>query len=479
MKKARIAALVLAVLMVSSVVSCGKDEGNDKSNDTTPADTTSADEMALAVPKTDFDEKITYLRYQDDYTTNFRLLCDDTKGDVLNEAGYNRMLAVSEHLGVEFDAYTAPNFGIFEALNTSIMSGTKDYDFVLPHCQAGVAALLAGGVLLDWSELDYVDFSKPWWNSTMQESLGIAGKTYFASGDITMTWQGMQGIVFNKDYLEKYNIEDDLYELVWDGEWTMDKMLSLVAGTSDDISGDNKMTEVDQFGYVMNSGMGVAYTLAMGQNLTKVDDGGCPVLDMGTERMLSIVEKYYALTQSEGTFQESYSNARFTASKTYEILTAGRTFMCNMDIGGLYMGLRELNYDFGILPLPKLDADQEDYYVGVASGIIGVPLYADPEIAGAVAETLAYYSYEYVRPAFFDVVLQNKALRDEESYDMLTLMHESKIYDFGWNFTTASGLLDSVVVSSSSTDFMSHYATQEESVNSELRNIYDAVLENE
>ena len=37
-------------------------------------------------------------------------------------------------------------------------------------------------------------------------------------------------------------------------------------------------------------------------------------------------------------------------------------------------------------------------------------------------EALQYYSYDIVRPAFFDIVLENKALRDKESLEMMTII---------------------------------------------------------
>lgn len=479
MKKQRLLSLLLALIMTGGLASCS-DDTNDTTDDTTPSDTTAADTeeegYKLSVPETDLDEEvITYLAAEN-YIANFRLICDETKGDNLNEAGYKRALAVSELLNVKFDSYELPNAQVYGALNSSVMAGEDVYDFVLPHCTTALGAMIVDNLIQGWENLEYVDFTKPWWNTRMQDTLSLAGHTYFASGDITMTWQSMQGVVFNKDYLEKYQIDEDLYETVWRGEWTIDKMMELTAGVGDDVTGDQKMTEADQYGLLLTMNGGPAFQLAMGQPITTLDDDGCPQLAMGTEKMINIVEKYYKLTNAEDTRIESYSSANFPTSVYRDILVSGRSFMSVMDIGGLYMNLRELTFDFGIIPLPKYDEAQESYYSGVAAGIIAVPSSANTKTVGMVAEALAYYSYEYIRPAFFDVVLQNKAVRDEESYEMLTLMHESKQFDFGWNFTSAWAMLEKVVVNQKSTDFASYYASKEESINKSIREIYDAVV---
>ena len=92
----------------------------------------------------------------------------------------------------------------------------------------------------------------------------------------------------------------------------------------------------------------------------------------------------------------------------------------------------------------------------------------DAERTGTVLEALAYYSYEYQVPAFFDIVLENKAVRDEESYEMITLIHQTKTYDFGFNLDPSGqvfGMLSTVVDTNKSTDFASTYASKEKVIN--------------
>ncbi len=481
MKKHQITALLLALTLGLSLCACGDDTKNpaDTSTSDTSADKSGSDELTLNLPDDLYyeDHTVTYLALEK-YTNYFKLItAEDTKGDVLEEAGYKRALAVSELLGVEFDKYETMD--IVPTLNSAIMSDEDTFDFVLPHCQAGPAALVSGGLLLDWAELDYVDFSKPWWNRSMQDTVSVAGKTFFAAGDITMTWQGMGAIIFNKEYLETYKIDEDLYQIVYDGEWTLDKMFELATGVAKNLDGGDKMDEKDQYGLLLNSDGGASLQLSAGIPFTKLDDDGCPVLAMNTEKMYNLVEKYYEITHSPDTFLGAYGSTSWPTSVYRDIFMSGRSFLTSLDVGGLYTSLREVNYEFGLLPHPKYDEQQEDYLSACAAGIIGVPVNADPERTGAIAEALAYYSYVYVRPAFFDVVLQNKALRDEDSYNMLTMMHEGKVYDFAYNFApAAANIMDAVVIKSNNTDFASYYASQEDALNITIREIYDAVVAN-
>ena len=112
------------------------------------------------------------------------------------------------------------------------------------------------------------------------------------------------------------------------------------------------------------------------------------------------------------------------------------------------------------------------------AGLIGLPSTAeDPERTGAIWEALAYYSYLYIRPAFFDIVLENKAVRDEESYRMITLMHENKTFDFGFNFDSSGsiyGTLGAIVLNNNSTDFASYYQKQEQSWTNTLAKVCES-----
>ena len=74
-------------------------------------------------------------------------------------------------------------------------------------------------------------------------------------------------------------------------------------------------------------------------------------------------------------------------------------------------------------------------------------------------------------------MLENKAVRDEESYRMITLMHENKTFDFGFNFDASGsiyGALRAVVLTNNSTDFASYYQKQEQAWTATLAKVYES-----
>ena len=118
----------------------------------------------------------------------------------------------------------------------------------------------------------------------------------------------------------------------------------------------------------------------------------------------------------------------------------GRALFFLQNIGAADQ-FRDMEDDFGILPLPLYDENQDRYYNSAASWSIS--LYSIPKNAygadgfaraGWITEALAYESKYSLTPAYYEQTLQNKVSRDEESARMLDLIFATRTYDFGWYF---------------------------------------------
>ncbi len=378
-KNVRIASTFMALaLLASAMISCGGEStGPGVNTDATAPVTETAAVTEDPGPKPTLPEgadfgghTVTFLTLTN-YNHNFRLAVE-SDGETLNDAGVRRNDVVSELLNVEFETVEMDN--PISTFRNSVMAGDTEYDFIFPHATDGVPALVTDQLLYDWNDLPYADLSKPWWNTTMTESLGIGGHLYYASGDIVMTWQGMQAVLFNKSYLNGMDLQKDLYQTCFDPEWTMDYMTQIIKGHSRDVNGDGQMTEVDQYGLLDNKNTGYSYMYGADQRVTVPDADGWPVLTLNTERMSEIVNKYYNLLHSGESYLDVYSNASYPTSTYRNTIVEGRSFLATLDVGGLYANLREIEFDFGLLPIPKFDEAQENYRVFCGAGLIGVPV---------------------------------------------------------------------------------------------------------
>ena len=124
----------------------------------------------------------------------------------------------------------------------------------------------------------------------------------------------------------------------------------------------------------------------------------------------------------------------------------GRELFC---VGGLYYcsELRQSETDFGILPMPKYDADQDEYNsptIGTALTIAAVP-YCNPDLesTGIFMEYFAYEGYYGLRPALYDKLLNGQIARDVESLEMLDVIFDTICYDTGLIFNY-EGIADDI-----------------------------------
>ena len=128
--------------------------------------------------------------------------------------------------------------------------------------------------------------------------------------------------------------------------------------------------------------------------------------------------------------------------------------------------------DFGVLPFPKYDESQDEYITLAAESgyVVGVPLTnTDPERAGIILEALAAESTSTVKTAAYDVCLNGKYIRDEESSEMLDIIFGNKIYDIAY-LVSIGGYRKGVVaeVKAYSTDVASFVASIDEQMKTAL-----------
>ena len=78
-------------------------------------------------------------------------------------------------------------------------------------------------------ELPHVDFDKPWWTSDLTDLATVDGKLYMASGDISLELtQKIFCMLFDKKLAETVGA-GDIYAIVSDGKWTLDKASEIAA----------------------------------------------------------------------------------------------------------------------------------------------------------------------------------------------------------------------------------------------------------
>ncbi len=487
--KTRITTSALALLLLGAMAlsACGDSAGTQTEGTGTQASTepvvteepTEADiRKAIPdnLPETDMGgyEFRVWSRTRGDFVEDVGFDMEET-GEVVDDAIYARNRDVEERFNVDLIQRLMPDdSGASAEIVKGISSGEDTHDVALGQVIA-IPKLGTEGYFLDWYEdLPYVNLESPWYIGNAAEALSVAGHAYAMIGEFNLdVLRFTYCMYFNKGIAANYDLEN-IYDVVSEGRWTHDYLRELSAQIYTDINGDGQKSEDD---LLCISGdpysAVVTYQYAYNNPTYTLDKDGIPQLTLDTSKANSIVEKLNDLywvtqggyTQGWGTGSTAWWNGNL-------LFYTGLFQSAN--------GYRELEFDFGIIPYPKYDEAQEQYYTmsDGAHGVMTVPVTVlNPEYCSIIIEALNAETYKQVVPAYYDVSLKVKAARDDESVKALDLLMESRVFDFGYIYNTGSiAFTIQDLVSKNSNNSESAYASKIKAATKEYEKIVEAYL---
>lgn len=436
--KRTLSALMAAILTALAAASCGEaaaappSPGTDA--ETAAADTAAAPEetepeaLTDGLPEMDFGGAAFNI-YTRVNTSNYKMLAEEQNGDILNDAKFNRNTKIAERFNVVFSEteYTDENAPI-----KAVTAGDDTYSLMNVRCSASINMML-GGTCYDTSSLPYIDLSKPYWDDELSRYINIGEKNFITIGSSNLTAiDFMSGLLFNKDLAEKYGFES-FYDTVRDGKWTFDRLAECAASVTEDINGDSQLNDEDQFGALSAAKfLHASFIPAANAWYIKKDENNMPVFEMDTdEYFIGVYNKILDILNDNGAWYN-------TSDTTNEQETYTKMFRNGQGLFFTVMfyfiaGLRDMDIDFGILPFPKYNEEQDRYYGRLCFFDAAVVPVSPPDasMSAAVLEAMSCESYNSVVPAYKDVVLKSKFTRDEDSSEMIDIIMAHRILDYG------------------------------------------------
>ncbi|MBE6611115.1 MAG: hypothetical protein E7632_01370 [Ruminococcaceae bacterium] len=427
-------AFLLAMMLLASSASCGSDA--PAADDTTSAgesETTAAETHILdAMGEKDFGGKTYTILDANDYPdTSRNMPSDEMAGEVLNDALAKRDSTIEDryNVNIEYLPYTPAKDGI-AAFTTAFLAGDKMAELIITRASSAMPQLGADHMLHDLNALPHMELDQPWWSGLMNENLALKGKLYFTTGDISPSmYQSQCVMLVNTNLLDKYNIDTDYYALVREGKWTLDQVIEFTK-LSQDVNGDNVMhTSEDFFGFVGDTTgsalSAMAFVTGAGVTTSIIENDTIVMTELFDEKLVNVLEKLGKIAAKERfADRRDYINRAFKEDRAISI----QTYM-----GSVITSLRDMESDYMVLPMPKYDEAQEDYRT-LANGwcccFVGIPADADKELAGFITEAMGHLSYNEVRSSAYDMILKQKAVRDEEGCEMIDLIWSSLYMDF-------------------------------------------------
>ena len=446
--------LLVSALMILPIISCGGADGgnngnNDGGNQNNDAQNPGADgagDVPAEPEKVDALSVIAGLPDEDYGGYEFRIWTsnwfnttlegrqapdEEQTGDLINDALYIRDKQIEEKYNIEIK-YTiyAEADPVFQNSKKAINAGDDAFDFSMDMMMILAKGLSQGGMLVDFNAIPNIDLTKEWWSKYAIRDLTIDGRFFFPTGDITARYPGSQYLMlFNKKVFSDMGLEYP-YQTVLEGNWTLDALFDITKGATKDLNGDGVLNKKDDFfGLVVETMAPICFLQASGEGLTNIVDGN-PVVNIKNDRTIAIMEK---MAEAWGDPYRVYYPPGYNTYDEVPIFKEDRALFAAMT-GTNTSLFKDMESDFGIVPLPKYDANQPEYYSHCqpwGSAAVCVPITAkDLERTGMIIEAMAAGGRYTSTPAAYEITLKTKYARDEESEKMLDIICDGSRYDF-------------------------------------------------
>ncbi len=437
--------MLLALLMLASLlVACANDQSEEQGSKGEQSEQETGDpNYTDEVPELSFANETINILSNSKMGVNDEFFSEsntDTQSDVVAHAVYTRNMAIEDRLDVKLEMLLEEE--PTSKHSTALKGGSSDYDIVTDSTYIAIQAVLKGE-FLNLRDIQYIDLDKYYWTQGYNDivSFGENNKQYLASGAIAISmFRYMFVTVYNREVFEDLG-ETDLYEVVKNGDWTLDYQHQIIADRYQD-SGEtvNKKDESDMYGLITGDTVSVdPYCVAANvQLVSKNEDGEWFYNTEAFDRTVSLCEKIQALYNDSSTYV--FKTATYDDTGKTDIVEAfakSGSMMATVQVFALETNVGDLAaFDYGIAPMPKFDTNQTNYATYVQDQVTGIGIsssIADEEtlgMLGAVLECMASESYATVVDAYYSTALSYKYLQNPESKEMLDLIYDSLTFDF-------------------------------------------------
>ena len=448
MKFKRVIALLLAAQMLAMTACSNAGTGGDETTpaagdtsaaagETTPAETEELSDLELRasipddLPEKTFDGKA--FRTMTTETKEYQFRVEELTGESTNDAIYERNLRIEDRFDVSIE--TVIDATPYSSIDSYVLSGTSEVELV-DHYEYKAHVPISRGNYLDWNTIPVINQDKPWWNKVSNDGSTINGKLFCIIGDLSLTaMRFTYAMFYNMDLMANYGYPStDLYGIVQEGKWTIDKLAEIASTIYADNDGDGTENTGDTFGYGYWVYHGTdVWVTAIGEKVTSMEEGELTIT-LGSEKVFSTLEKLTNLIFNT------------TGAHMYKVEAEGRADFIAGNVGiqplmfdDCYTHLRDVDFAYGVLPYPKYDEEQEGYYTNSMDqhSVFGTPKTLpaeDYEFLGIMMEVLNAETYKTVYPEFYDAALKGKYSEDTTTAQMIDLIMEGRVFEFTFQF---------------------------------------------
>lgn len=406
------------------------------------------EEIAESLPKTDEFRGDTLTILTPDIKT---ITGDEEAAGSVRGALKNRNALIDSAYGMTVVVQSVREDEIAETLRSGRAAGLPTAD-LLCYSAETTASLWAEGLLQDLNTLPFFSLKDACYQADAAAMLQLGGGTYLLPDPSAQSYDHTYVLFYDRELVQNAGLPLPEKEVLA-GRWTMETFQRYAEAVAASVMGKTSYDlDTDVFGYSARDNTALLPYL----------------LWCGTDNAL--------FTQKGGTVEFAYSDESALSERIQPLRTiynsacrypgngedAVKTFMAGR-IGFLFAELEEIkNFyanetrDYGILPLPKRDAEQTDYRCPTATtgNVLSVPA----QRTGASRSGLGLTAFcaaggALLQEAEMETYVTLYSLDNDQTCMLETIM-EHAIFDFGWVYGTqersvrnlSTGLLSDVLV---------------------------------
>lgn len=414
----------------------------------TEASLSNEEQVLQSLPKNDYNGySATYIQFLFNHLpdmTKYQVTVDEQTGESVNDAMYQVTEMVEERLNVSLSTVAyADNAEMTADITTAITAGDDFCDAFFAH---SAASFLVSGSLMNLSEISSFHFDNPWWNQGVMDSANLTEDVYLAYGSLSTTQYAFYVPTFFNVTLAENAGLPDLYQIVRDGKWTLDKMDECIETVKQDVNGDGRMSIRDDIlGY--STGILTWTMYSAGGEIFAKNDSGVKEYTGISERTVNIIERIAAIASDSNKYYAAWS---VDGVAQYHALMSNNLLFAQMHMLEAE-NLREMESDYGILPNPKY-AEEDDYisFLYADCEPMTIPkTISDPVRAGVILENICALTNLYADEVYVTNMAERKLIRDENSLEMIRLVYSSPTYFDYWDWKGVNKILNNALKSPS------------------------------
>ena len=364
-------------------------------------------------------------------------------GEKIDKAVLERTAFIKETYGVDVIWENSSRYYTHDVLANAILAGNDpDYDLAMPRAMRA-QAIVANGSVYDMANREYINFNNSYYNKNSVKTYTAKGHTFFITGDFANLDKETAYILYvNKTLLGGEEKTNELYQLVKDGKWTWDKLVTYAnAAWKDD--GDGRKGSEDTYGLFTFYLTRFYEYFGVTQAGTDKSTGEWKIT-LNDPKVNDIVDAIIEANVS--VWSRDAQNGSWGHIAT-DAFADDKILFCNEVVQRIkYIPERIPIDNLGVVPFPMLNEEQGKYYVPCAyqhPTLMCVPkTTSDRNMSDYFVDVLAWTGKEYVMESYYWQMAGR--LGDQEMEMIKEYILPNISYDagaaIGWN-TLIGGVL--------------------------------------